>query len=158
VNTDYYPNIVSSYVSDGIFNQSRWLREGIYKDILASFEFVPKLKVNIVDANQSLVPYYTGNLNFVSSDVGNFWHVFIRWPKTNQVFEWSSLVYSMDIGEICRQLEMLILNGDGLPRPGDMALGAGLESKVKESVQFHCQDPIQPLVESEFRLPYYEGF
>jgi len=158
VNTDYYPNIVSSYVSDGIFNQSRWLREGIYKDILASFDFVPKLKVNMVDANQSLVPYYTGNLNFVSSDVGNFWHVFIRWPKTNQVFEWSSLVYSMDIGEICRQLEMLILNGDGLPRAGDVALGAGLESKVKESVQFHYQDPVQPLTESEFRLPYYEGF
>lgn len=158
VNTDYYPNIVSSYVSDGIFNQSRWLREGVYKDILASFEFVPKLKVNIVDANQSLVPYYTGNLNFVSSDVGNFWHVFVRWPKTNQIFAWSSLVYSMDIGEVCRQLELLILDGGGLPRAGEEALGACLESKVKELVQFHYQDPVQPLVESEFRLPYYEGF
>ncbi len=154
---DYYPNIVSSYVSDGIFNQSRWLREGIYKDILSSFEFVPKLKVNIVDANQSLVPYYTGNLNFVSSDVGNFWHVFIRWPKTNQLFEWSSLVYSMDIGEICRQLEKLIVQGDGLPKAGGRALGASLEAKVKEAVQFHCQNSARPLVESEFRLPYYEG-
>src|SRR3546814_7307813 len=57
VNIDYYPNIVSYYVSDGIFNQPRWLREGIYKDIIASFEFVPKLTVNIVDATQSLVPY-----------------------------------------------------------------------------------------------------
>jgi len=158
VNTDYYPNIISSYVSDGIFNQSRWLREGMYKDILASFEFVPKLKVNLVDANQSLVPYYTGNLNFVSSDVGNFWHVFIRWPKTNRIFEWSSLIYSMDIGEVCQQLEKLILDGDGLPRTGDAALGASLESKVKESVQFHAQELVRPLVESEFRLPYYEGF
>ncbi len=158
VNTDYYPNIVSSYVSDGIFNQTRWLREGIYKDILASFEFVPRLKVNIVDANQSLVPYYTGNLNFVSSDVGNFWHVFIRWPKTNRIFEWSSLVYSMDIGEICRQLELLILGGDGLPRDRGVALGPSLESKVKELVQFHHQKLVQPLVEPEFRLPYYEGF
>ncbi|MGV3764428.1 rubredoxin, partial [Parapedobacter sp.] len=158
VNTDYYPNIVSSYVSDGIFNQAKWLREGIYKDILASFEFVPKLKINIVDANQSLVPYYTGNLNFVSSDVGNFWYVFIRWPKTNHVFEWSSLVYSMDIGEVCRQLETMMLDGDGLPKAADPALGASLESKVKESMQFHCQEPVQPLAESEFRLPYYEGF
>ncbi len=158
VNTDYYPNIVSSYVSDGIFNQSRWLREGIYKDVLASFEFVPKLKVNIVDANQSLVPYYTGNLNFVSSDVGNFWHVFIRWPKTNQVFAWSSLVYSMDVGKVCQQLETMILNGDGLPKAGDAALAASLEAKVKEMVQFHYQEPVQPLVEAEFRLPYYEGF
>lgn len=158
VNTDYYPNIVSSYVSDGIFNQPRWLREGIYKDILASFASVPKLKVNIVDANQSLVPYYSGNLNFVSSDVGNFWHVFIRWPKTNRIFEWSSLVYSMDIGEICRELEALMLDDDGLPKMGDAALGAGLESKVKALVPFHGQEPVQPLVESEFRLPYYEGF
>ncbi len=158
VNTDYYPNMVSSYVSDGIFNQPRWLREGIYKDILASFEFVPKLKVNIVDATQSLVPYYSGNLNFVSSDVGNFWHVFIRWPKTNRIFEWSSLVYSMDIGEVCRQVEALMLDGGGLPKASDAALGASLESKVKELVQFHCQEPVQPLAESEFRLPYYEGF
>ena len=158
VNADYYPNIVSSYVSDGIFNQSRWLREGIYKDILASFESVPKLKINIVDANQSLVPYYTGNLNFVSSDIGNFWHVFIRWPKTNWIFEWSSLVYSMDIGVICRQLELLILDGDGLPRDNGEALGPNLESRVKELVQFHHQEPVQPLVEPEFRLPYYEGF
>ncbi|WP_262248558.1 rubredoxin domain-containing protein [Parapedobacter soli] len=155
---DYYPNIVSSYVSDGIFNQSRWLREGIYKDILASFEFVPKLKVNIVDANQSLVPYYTGNLNFVSSDIGNFWHVFVRWPKANQLFEWSSLVYSMDIAEVCRQLEKLILQGDGLPKTGVRVRGASLETKVKEAVSFHSQEPGRPLVESEFRLPYYEGF
>src|SRR3546814_8861742 len=133
--------------SDLIFNQPRWLREGIYKDILASFEFVPKLKVNIVDANQSLVPYYAGNLNFVSSDVGNFWHVFIRWPKTNRIFEWSSLVYSMDIGEVCRQLELLMLDGDGLPRDPGVAFGPSLESTVKELVQFHHQEPVQPLVE-----------
>src|SRR3546814_2687346 len=90
---------------------------------------------------QSLVPYYAGNLNFVPSDVGNFWHVFIRWPKTNRIFEWSSLVYSMDIGEVCRQLELLMLDGDGLPRDPGLALGPSLESTVKELVQFHHQDP-----------------
>src|SRR3546814_8238753 len=64
----------------------------------------------------------------------------------------------MDIGEVCRQLELLMLDGDGLPRDPGVALGPSLESTVKELVQFHHQEPVQPLVELEFRLPYYEGF
>ncbi len=139
VNENRHPNIVSSYVADGIYNQQHWLREGVYKDILASFEFTPKLKINIVDANQSFVPYYTGNLNFVSSRVGNYWHVYIRWPKTNQVFGWSSLVYSMDIAAISSELEAIILDKGDLSEDEIAAICGGLESKIKEAGQFHFQ-------------------
>lgn len=158
VNMNNHPNIASSYVADGIYNQQHWLREGVYKDILASFEFIPKLKINIVDANQSFVPYYTGNLNFVSSEVGNYWHVYIRWPKTNQVFSWSSLVYSMDISTISKQLETIILDKKDFSEDDVAIICADLESKIKESGQFHFQQQTEPLTESEFRLPYYEGF
>src|SRR3546814_17266533 len=64
----------------------------------------------------------------------------------------------MDIGEVCRQLELLMLDGDGLPRDPGVALGPSLESTVKELVQFHHQEPVQPLVELAFRLPYSDGF
>lgn len=158
VNENRHPNIVSSYVADGIYNRQHWLREGVYKDILTSFEFTPKLKINIVDANQSFVPYYTGNLNFVSSSMGNYWHVYIRWPKTNQVFGWCSLVYSMDIAAISRELEAIILDQKDLSEEEITAICSGLESKIKETERFHFQPQTAPLTESEFRLPYYEGF
>lgn len=158
VNENHYPNMVSSYVADGLYNQPHWLREGIYKDILASFEHTPKLKINIVDANQSFVPYYTGNLNFVSSGVGNYWHVYIRWPKTNQVRSWSSLIYSMDIAAISKELESAIMDNKDIAEDDIATLCADLELKIKTSGAFHCQQIQEPLTESDFRLPYYEGF
>lgn len=158
VNENQYPNIVSSYVADGIYNRQHWLREGVYKDILTSFEFTPRLKINIVDANQSFVPYYTGNLNFVSSKVGNYWHVYIRWPKTNELVAWSSLVYSMDIAAISQELEAIILGSESLSDEELAVVSSELESKIKETGRFHFQYQVEPLVEAEFRLPYYEGF
>ncbi|MGO3108376.1 MAG: hypothetical protein ACTIJ8_07925 [Sphingobacterium sp.] len=59
VGIDFSPNIVSSYVGEGIFNKAIWLREGVYKDILEGFDFTPDLKVNIVDGTQSFVPFFT---------------------------------------------------------------------------------------------------
>src|SRR5690606_40096950 len=102
---DFHVTGVQTCALPILFNQAHWLREGIYKDILASFTFTPRLKINIVDAKQSFVPYYTGHVNFVSSSIGNYWHLYIRWPKTNQVCNWSSLVYCMDIAAIRQDLE-----------------------------------------------------
>src|SRR5690606_3049318 len=158
VNENHYPNMVSSYVADGLYNQPHWLREGIYKDILASFEFTPKLKINIVDANQSFVSYNTGNLNFVSSGVGNYWHVYIRWPKTNQVRSWSSLIYSMDIAAVSKELESAIMDNKDIAEDDIAAVCVDLELKIKASGAFHFQQVQEPLTESDFRLPYYEGF
>ncbi|PRD48968.1 rubredoxin [Sphingobacterium haloxyli] len=158
VNDTRYPNIVSSYVADGIYNQPNWLREGIYKDILASFTATPKFKINIVDATQSLVPYYTGNLNFVSSEIGNYWHLYIRWPKTNQIYTWSSLVYSLDIAPISEELETAILGKKEVSEEEITGICTTLEASMTASKQFLFQEQASPLVESEFRLPYYEGF
>lgn len=157
-NKDQHPNIVSSYVADGLFNQAHWLREGIYKDILASFTFTPRLKINIVDAKQSFVPYYTGHVNFVSSSIGNYWHLYIRWPKTNQVCNWSSLVYSMDIAAISQELENCMLHSSYTSSAQTATLLAELESTIKASGNFHLQQGAEALTEADFRLPYYEGF
>jgi dissimilatory sulfite reductase (desulfoviridin) alpha/beta subunit len=40
-NAAEYPNIVSSYIADGIFNQENWLKEGVYKDIFDLFDYKP---------------------------------------------------------------------------------------------------------------------
>src|SRR5687768_14133314 len=34
IDTDKQPNIISSYVTEDIFNNSNWLREGVYRDVL----------------------------------------------------------------------------------------------------------------------------
>lgn len=58
INADLYPNIISSYVADTIFNQHEgWLREGVYKDIFDRFDHQPQLKVNLADNHQSFVPF-----------------------------------------------------------------------------------------------------
>ena len=90
---DRQPNIVSSYVAEDLFNSSNWLREGVYKDILDTFNYSPGLKINLIDDSQNLIPFFSGNLNFISSDIGSYWHLYIRFPKTNIIYYWSSMVY-----------------------------------------------------------------
>src|SRR3990170_4875812 len=74
VNDDRFPNIVSSYVTENVFRNSHWLSEGVYKDILGFFDYMPALKVNIVDSDQTFVPFFTGNINFISSGTGKKGH------------------------------------------------------------------------------------
>ena len=60
VNEERFPNIVSSYVTESIFTLQSWVSEGLYKDILDAFDYRPRLKINLVDRNQSLVPFLRG--------------------------------------------------------------------------------------------------
>ena len=66
-NDDEYPNILTSYVAEDVFQNANWLSEGVYKDILGLFDYKPRLKISLVDANQTFIPFFTGNINFISS-------------------------------------------------------------------------------------------
>ena len=57
VDTDNHPNIISSYVTEEVFGNSNWVREGVYKDVLDLFTHTPKLKINLVDNQQSFIPF-----------------------------------------------------------------------------------------------------
>ena len=81
-NSDVHPNVVSSYVTENVFQTANWLREGVYGDVLDLFDYMPRLKINIVDCNQSFVPFFTGHLNYVASSISNYWHLHVRFPKT----------------------------------------------------------------------------
>jgi rubredoxin len=145
---EIYPNIVSSYVTEGVFGRSAWVSEGLYKDILGGFDFRPKVKINLVEGGQSFIPWFTGHLNFISSPVNNHWYLVIRWPGTNRLFTWKTGVYSPDIPRICHLLEPL--------------LGLQDEQRLHEAIHIRGGFPEQPLLPQlgvmEFRLPYYEGF
>jgi hypothetical protein len=102
---DAYPNIISSYPGTGIFNTENWLREGVYKDIFSQFLHPPRLKINIVDGNQTFTPFFTGHINWIASLSRHFWWLYIRVPGTEKIFAWPELVYSNDIGMLSRVIE-----------------------------------------------------
>ena len=110
INKDEFPNIVSSYPAEEVFITNTWLSEGVYKDIFDLIDHQPRLKINISDSNQSFTPLLTGNINWVASpSSSHFWHLFIRFPKTNIVYEWKDIVYTNDVAAFSKHIEEVIL-------------------------------------------------
>ncbi|RYE03629.1 MAG: rubredoxin, partial [Sphingobacteriaceae bacterium] len=155
---DLQPNIMSSYVTEDVFDSSDWLREGVYKDILDSFYDQPRLKINLVGSNQTFVPFFTGNLNFISSEVNNYWFLYVRFPKTNQLYCWPSLIYSEDIPVISRNLENEILENRDIFFDQPNINAELLYEKTGDKNSISIQPIQQNLKIPDFQLPYYEGF
>ena len=157
-NDDKFPNIVSSYVTAGVFGNTSWVSEGLYKDILEEFDFRPRLKINLVESRQTFVPFFTGNINFISSDTGNYWYLYVRFPRTTIIYPWKDLVYFRDIPRITRLIEDIILDNKDLyyDQPADN--GDKLYAAVQARENFVAQRITTPLRLPVFSLPYYEGF
>ncbi len=151
VNSNNYPNIISSYAAEGIFAPDSWLREGVYKDIFDLFDYTPKLKINISDANQSFTPFFTGHINWIASASGHFWYLFIRFPKMKDLYQWPELVYTNDIPRLSKYVEELILTDKLID-------GTSLYKQVSETITLIAKPVEQPLQLPKFQLPYYEGF
>ncbi len=156
VNSDSYPNISSSYPAEEIFITKTWLSEGVYKDIFDLMEHRPRLKINISDSNQSITPNLTGNINWVASPVQHFWHLFIRFPKTNVVYEWKEMLYTNDLPRMSKHIEELIFaNGKKFI---DNPLASGDELFDLLTVNNYITKTAEaPAKLPGFNLPYYEG-
>ncbi len=102
-----YQNIVCSYVSADIFDMTHWLKGSTYLYILERFNYQPRLKINITDPRQRLVPLFSGNLNFVASKHEDYWYLNIKLPHWNEPAYYPVLVYSWDITTFCRAIEDL---------------------------------------------------
>jgi hypothetical protein len=152
VNDDTHPNILTSYVAEDVFQNANWLSEGVYKDILGLFDYRPTLKVSLVDANQTFIPFFTGNINFVSSPVNNNWYLYLRFPKTTIIHCWKGLIYSDDIPRISHLIEEAILADNSLIN------GDELYNRVHSKENFTTQPVTSELQLPDFALPYYEGF
>lgn len=105
-----YQNIVSSFVTVNVVETTEWVKEDTFRSVIGNFDYKPKIKINIVDPRQSIVPMFTGELNFIASTVENFWHLYIRDPRKGNVVEsWPRLVAGNDIAKISKALEDVIL-------------------------------------------------
>jgi rubredoxin len=105
-----HQNIVTSYVAVNVVETTRWVKEDTYNVLMDAFEFTPKLKINIVDPLQRIVPLFSGELNFIASQEENYWYLYIRDPRKGNVLEcWPRLVFGNDIPKIAREIENLFL-------------------------------------------------
>jgi rubredoxin len=158
IDKDDLPNITSSYVTDAIFNTESWIKEGVYKDVFDLFDHKPRLKVNLVDSNQTFIPFFSGNLNFITSGISNYWYLYIRFPKTNDTYCWPSLVYADDIPLISKAAENVILNNRHLFYDQPEINHQLFYEMVMAGNNFNDQPITDPIKLPDFYLPYYEGF
>lgn len=157
VNSEEHPNIVSSCPADDIFILQSWLTEETYELIFHSFNYSPKLKVNISDSNQSFTPLLTGNINWVASEnEKDYWHLFVRFPKTNVVYEWKDLVHTGSLAGLSGLIEDIILEQKNLFYDNSGANGDLLYEKVK-TTGLQVKPATAPADLPAFKLPYYEG-
>jgi len=157
VNKDDFPNIVSSFPAEEIFIINTWLNEEVYKEIFESFNYMPRLKINLSDVNQSFTPLFTGNINWVASpSEEHFWHLYIRFPKTNIVYEWKDVVHTKDLAEMSLGIEETILQNKEKFYDNNEASGDELYENVNTD-KFAIKPVNVPLPLPPFKLPYYEG-
>ena len=154
---DEYPNVISSYAAEEIFITNTWLGEGVYKDIFDLIDYQPALKINVSDSTQSFTPLFTGNINWVASPSSqHFWHLFIRFPKTNVIYEWKDMVYTNDVARMSKQVETLIFRYKKEFYDNVSVNGDALFEMIR--MENYITKPVEtPLKLPPFNLPYYEG-
>lgn len=146
-----YQNIVSSYVAVNIMDTTHWVKEDIYHNVIDAFDYQPRLKINIVDPSQSLVPLFTGQLNFIASKQEHYWYLHIRNPKKeNSVEAWPKLIYSADIPKVARTIEEALTNNPLLTIEE-------LFIKLQNSIRINSRKADEKLKLPETFFPYYEG-
>ena len=158
INKDEFPNILSSYPAEEIFIRDSWVREGVYKDVFDLFDYKPALKINISDAGQTFTPFFTGNINWIASGDPQFWHLYLRFPKTNRLFPSGDLFYTNEIARVSSQLEKMILIQSDIFKKNNDWDGQYIFQKLKSELRILSKPVDSPLELPKFKLPYYEGF
>ncbi len=152
-----FPNIISSYPAEEVFIRNTWLSEGVYKDILSEMNFKPVVKVNICDGDQSFTPMLTGNINWIASATAeHYWHLIIRFPKTNITFEWDQLCYTNHVAKVTMLLEKIITEHPAEFTDNEKVDGRALFNYL-DTENIITKKTEKPVTLTQFNLPYYEG-
>ncbi len=151
INTFEYQNILSSYVSQDILPGKQWLASHIYHYILNGFNYRTRLRVNVVDPSQSLVPLFTGQVNFIASNLENYWYVYLRLKRIQDTpWQMPLLVYTEDLVKVAQAIE-----NEHLHERADTY--QEIFTFLTENVQMNTQPVTENLVLPEPHFPYYEG-
>lgn len=143
-----YQNIVCSYVSADIFKNTPWLNGVKYLYILEDFKHVPKLKINITDPQQQLVPLFSGDLNFIASDHEDYWYLNLKLPHWSETVYYPVLIFSYDIAKISKLIEEIHTDADDAEELFDL-INDRIETNNR-TIEKDLEVPFEP-------FPYYEG-
>lgn len=149
-----YQNIVTSYVAVDILPSRSWVTTGTYYNVLEYFDHRPRLKVNIADPKQSLVPLFNGQLNFVASEHKDYWYLFIKFRMSGELQRWPVLVYSQDVGKVAAAIEACYFEEN---QEAEISAEA-LFDKVNEELDANNRTIDSQLEHPDEPFPYYEGF
>lgn len=148
LSANVYQNILCSYVSADIFPGTAWLSSAMYLYVLEQFAEPQKLEINITDPKQRLVPLFTGHLNFIASNVEDYWHFYVRLPHWPKPEAFPVLIYSWDMARIAKAVENL---NEPISDP------YGLFNYLNRILETNSRVPQEPLQLSSYTFPYYEG-
>ncbi|MFP2995567.1 rubredoxin [Spongiivirga sp. MCCC 1A20706] len=143
-----YQNIVCSYVSADIFDMTYWLKGSTYLYILEQFDYLPKLKINITDPKQRLVPVFSGNLNFIASSQEDYWYLHLDLPKWNTSTYYPVLIYSWDIVMVAKAIEDFYEEIDDVD---------SLFYVISQKIDTNSRTIDKTLEIPYLTFPYYEG-
>ncbi|MEH6308651.1 hypothetical protein RYH73_23565 [Olivibacter sp. CPCC 100613] len=148
---DAFQNIVSSAIALDITTSTTWLDLEKYRAVLQSFNFVPRLKINLSDPKQAMVPLFTGHLNFVASENSDYWHLYLRSEQNKYELEkWPTLIHSLDLPKLSKFIERKWQKNPKLLL-ADLIVGLAEHLKLNSIVS---NDELK-LPDTFF--PYYEG-
>ncbi|UCS95270.1 rubredoxin [Echinicola marina] len=157
INTAYdtdgeeYHNIVTSYTALDVMPTTHWLASHTYHYILDTFDYQPRLKINITDPVQSLVPLFTGNINFVASSIDNYWFLYLRFSEIDPK-PWCApvLIYGYDLAKVAKAIEGIN------PVESHLKYNEIFQKAISQTTP--NTNPIeQELDYPESNSPYYEG-
>ncbi|MCH4552868.1 rubredoxin [Aestuariibaculum lutulentum] len=146
---DGMENIVSSYVSADILPSTSWLTSDRYLYVLEQFKHKLKLRVNITDPKQRLVPLFTGNVNFIASEHEDYWYLYVRLPEWKKTVMYPALIYSWDMDKIEHAIEKVLIE-----EPENVET---LFELVSDAVDTNNRTVDRPLEVPFYPFPYYEG-
>jgi len=142
-------NIVSSYVSADIFSSTSWLTGDKYLYILEQFRSKSKLKINIADPKQRLVPLFTGHINFIASEQEDYWYLYVRLPDWKKTQMYPALIYSWDLDKIETAIEKILIE-----EPETIET---IFELVSDAIDTNNRTVDKPLKVPFYPFPYFEG-
>lgn len=146
---DQIENISSSYVSAEILPSISWLTSDRYLYVIEQFKSSPKLRINVTDPKQRLVPLFTGNINFIASEHEDYWYLYVRLPHWKTTEMYPALIYSWDMEKIELAIENILIE-----EPESIEMVFDL---VSDAVDTNNRTVDKPLEVPFYPFPYYEG-
>ncbi len=146
---DGIENIASSYVSAEILPSTSWLTSDKYLYVIEQFKKQQKLRINITDPQQRLVPLFTGNINFIASEHEDYWYLYVRLPGWQKTKMYPALIYSWDMDKIQLGIENILQE-----EPETIETVFDL---VSDATNTNNRTVDKPLEVPFYPFPYYEG-